>query len=305
MRRKLIQIAGSTQLVSLPREWCKKNNLKKGQELDVVEDGDRILINASSEPSPEIAKLDITNFGDMSARCLHALYKKGADEVHVTFKEPSKIQLIQDAIGKDLVGFEILEQKEDTCVIRYVSGNIGEFDSLMRRTFLLLLTMANQTYEFLRDEKYEALKNTAFLEEANNRFTTICRRYLNKSGREITSKVGPLYYIIEELEKIADQYKYMCQHFYNLKDGKTKLKKNIVAIFGKTCDMIRDFYDAFYKFDPEKVRRLKNVRNQIVDDAHRMFQKNLSHADYWLIYHTLAISTKVFGMTGSLLMLKL
>ena len=33
MKRKVIQIAESTQLISLPRRWAMKCNVKKGDEL--------------------------------------------------------------------------------------------------------------------------------------------------------------------------------------------------------------------------------------------------------------------------------
>lgn len=305
MKRKVIQIAGSTQLVSLPRQWAKRNNIMRGQEIEVLEDGDRIIVMASSEPVTEKAELDITNLGEMTARCIHALYKRGIDELRVTFDEPSKIKLLQDAIGKEAVGFEILDQGENHCTIKYVSGNLEEFDSVLRRTFLLLLTMTSQAYEFLRDGKYEALQNTAFLEEANNRFTTICRRYLNKSGTNFGGKVGPMYYIVEELEKVADEYKYLCQHFYKLKGKNIKLDKGALKIFETATNSIRIYYELFYKFDIDKLKEIKKIRNSIVDESHRIFQRKLNYADYWLAYHTLEITDKIFSMTGPLLVLKL
>jgi len=305
MKRKVIQIAGSTQLVSLPREWCKSNNVKKGQEIEVLEDGNRVIIIASTEPVVEKTELEISELGDMTARCIHALYKKGIDELRLTFNDASKIKIVQDAIGKEAVGFEILEQGENHCTIKYVSGNLEEFDSVLRRTFLLLLTMTNQAYELLRDGKFEALQNTAFLEEANNRFTTICRRYLNKTGKTFEGKTGPMYYIVEELEKVADQYKYLCQHFHRLKGKNIRLNKSVVKLFSVTNDMLRDFYEIFYKFDTEKLTKIKKNRNFAVDEAHKLFQRNLNYADYWLIYHTLAITNRIFAMTGPLLVLKL
>src|SRR3989344_2990489 len=107
MRRKVIQIAGSTQLVSLPRAWAKRNNIIKGQEVEVTEDGNRVVITASSEPVFETATLDITNLDDMAGRALRALYKRGVDEIVVNYDDPKKIALVQESILKETVGFEI------------------------------------------------------------------------------------------------------------------------------------------------------------------------------------------------------
>jgi len=45
MRRKVIQIADSTQLVSLPRKWALKHGIKKGDELNIEEKGSELLVS--------------------------------------------------------------------------------------------------------------------------------------------------------------------------------------------------------------------------------------------------------------------
>ena len=39
MKRKVIQIANSTQLISLPRKWSQKYGVKKGDEITINYDG--------------------------------------------------------------------------------------------------------------------------------------------------------------------------------------------------------------------------------------------------------------------------
>src|SRR3989344_261617 len=294
MKRKVIQIAGSTQLVSLPRQWAKAHNIQRGQEIEVLADGDKIVISANNTPPLEQAEVDISTLGDMVPRFIHALYKRGVDEVKVVFNDPNSIVTVQNAIGNEVVGFEILEQGKNYCIIRYVSGTLEEFDSILRRTFLLLLSMAEQSYEYLKTSNFRELKNTAFLEEANNRFTTICRRNLNKNGSATYSKIGPIYYIVEELEKLADQYKYICQHFYNLNDKSIKLNADALNMFEKANSMLRIFYEVFYKFNTDQLVLIKELRTAVTESVHKMFQKHLSYADYWLLHHSIVIANMVF-----------
>ena len=49
MKRKVIQIAESTQLVSLPRKWALKYGVKKGDEVDVLEEGNKIVVSTGVE----------------------------------------------------------------------------------------------------------------------------------------------------------------------------------------------------------------------------------------------------------------
>ena len=305
MRRKIIQIAGSTQLVSLPRQWAKKHNLQRGQEVEVKEDGSSIIVKADNKPFVETADLDISNIGDLARRCIRALYKRGVDELRVTFKNGSDIITVQNAIDAESVGFEILEQSEKHCTIKYVSGTLHKFDSIIRRTFLLLINMSTQTYDHLRERNFTALRNTVVLEKANNRFTAICRRYLNKCPEEYGKKVGPMYYILEELEKLANQYKYICQHFSRLKNKSVEIEKSTFNLFKTSNDMLRTYYELFYKFDSKKLVKMKEQKDAIFDEGHVLLQKNLNYANNWLIYHALVISSKLFEMTGPLMSLKL
>lgn len=306
MKRKVIQIAGSTQLISLPRKWAVAHNVKKGAELEVQEDGNKVIVSTDTTPAIEKAEIDISDFGDMIPRAIRSLYKRGVDELKVTFKEPEMAAVVQEAIAKEAVGFEILEQGQNYCMVKYVSGVIEEFDSLLRRIFLLLVNMAEDSVSAFRKGNYSHLKNAALLEEANNRFTIICRRALNKRNSAFNfKKLGPVYYIVEELEHIADQYKYICHHFANLSSTNVKLNKEVVDLFESASRLIRLYYELFYKFDTSKIVALKNERNRIIERAHDLFKRKLTYADYWLIHHSIDITNRVFCLLGPYLVLTL
>lgn len=306
MKRKVIQIAGSTQLVSLPRQWAKAHNIQKGAEIDVQEDGNRIIVSADNAPSIVKAEFNISGCQTMVSRVVGALYRKGVDELKIVYDDPELLKEVDDALNKDLVGFEMLEQGDNYCIIKYVAGGIEEFDSILRRIFLLLNNMCDETAEAFRTGQYAKLSNLALLEESNNRFTTICKRYLNKNRGSIQMAVGPMYHIIEELEKIADQYKYICQHFSILgKNSNVKLDKAVLNTFFTANSMMREYYELFYKFSNEKILALKNARSKIIDEAHVHFGRKLSNADYWLVHHSIVLANILFELIGSCLVVTL
>ena len=89
MKRKIIQIANSTYLVSLPKKWCVDNNLKKGEEIDVEPKGGEVTITAEKKIIPTSTEMDITRLDRTSIFfAIRALYKKGYDEIKLTFKNP-------------------------------------------------------------------------------------------------------------------------------------------------------------------------------------------------------------------------
>jgi phosphate uptake regulator len=305
IRRKVIQIANSTQLISLPRKWAQKYNIKKGDELEVEEQGSKISVSTEKGYKTEKVELDISNLGPMILRCVVALYKQGVDEIRVSFNKPELIESVQKAIGKEAVGYEITEQGNDYCIIKHVSGELEDFDPILRRTFLLLISMADESLDSIKKNELNNLKNIAFLEEANNRFTTTCRRLLNKKGYKDARKIGPLYYIIEEIENIADQYKYLCDYFYNLRNKKIKINKDVLELYQETNEMLKQFYELFYKFEKDKLVFIGNQRKILVDRFLHLFEKNSSNIDKLVLHQLFTIMQKTFCLVGPYLVINL
>ena len=304
MKRKVIQIADSTQLISLPRKWCLQNSIKKGDELEVEVDGTKVTVSCRPDAKLEHAEISMKDYGSLVARVLHALYKRGVDEIRVTFEKPDDIILIQSKIKNETVGYEIVEQDSKGCVIKNISSSLMGFDTMLRRTFLLLINMADECAQSLARKDVSLLKNIINLEESNNRFTSLCRRYLNKYGAPDNQKVGPLYRIIEELENIADEYKYLIQGLSKTGED-IKVSKNIITRYETLAQMLRLFYDAFYKFDSKKVTQIGEMRKQVIEDWHRDLATMKGRSEIMLMHHSVVIVQKIFNQLGPLFVLQL
>jgi len=208
IRRKVIQIANSTQLVSLPRKWSLKYNIQKGDELEVEEQGSNILITTDKEkPS---SKTEINFKGrdsDLIHRALSSQYRAGYDEIKIFFEKPLELEMIQNTKNEELIGFEIVEEGRNYLTLKRVSNiEYSEFDPMLRRSFVFLLSVADECLEALKSNDVDGLKNLVFRDKTINKLTNYCRRSLNK--KEIRFKhIGPAYVIIEMLEKIGDGYR--------------------------------------------------------------------------------------------------
>ena len=308
MKRKVIQIADSTQLISLPRKWAVQHGIKKGDELEIQEDGNKILV--STEKGFEVHKVEINTDGldILIPRFIHALYKKGVDEIRLTFNSKDDMQSIQNALGKEAVGFEITNQGNNFVEIKHVSGELEDFEPILKRTFLLLLSMSEQTLEALKTNNWGILPNIAFLEEANNRFTTACRRLLNKKGNASYTPIGPIYYILEDMENLADQYKYLCNHLFELNKkikGNKSVSKNVIGYFDKVDRILKEFYDIFYKFDKNKLVDIAKKRKELVKELYAVLENSNKVMDRIVVHYLISITQKIFCFIGPYLVLKM
>jgi phosphate uptake regulator len=303
MKRSVIQLAGRTLLVSLPAKWADANGVKKGDELEIVEDGHRLIVNTEAKSNIETAEFNADAVGDLLKRYIYALYKKGIDEIKINYSDSKTSDAIREIVLNETVGYEIVSQTPKTCIVKLItSGSITEFDNLLRRTFLLLISMAEEAEATIKNKDFGHLTNIALLEKPNNRLTTICRRSLNKWGTETYKKIGPIYYIVEELENIADEYKRLCNNLANLKN--VTLRPEVLNTLNKTNASLRQFYEVFYKFDINKIDTLHNAREVLIKTAHELIEKNkLSPAEFYVVHHSIIILQEILCMIGPYLVL--
>lgn len=274
MKRKVIQIAESTQLVSLPRQWAKKYNVKKGDELEVtVKDN---ILEVSTEKKDQLSEItiDITQLDRTSVfYALRSAYRRGFDIIKVKFNNKTTMHyrtgekvLVSSLLHQELrrwVGMQIIEQKENYFVYKSISKpSFEEFDLMLRRTFLLLMDACDEFVKAVGEK--DALTLGAMDEKFYNIliFITYCQRLLNKIGYSEKYKNSLLYVLLVNMNKIGDILRYGARDAINLQKVNPKTTAVLKDIFGT----VRIYYDLFYKFDLTKFTQIYKVRDTILRD---------------------------------------
>jgi phosphate uptake regulator len=271
MKRKVIQLAGKTLVVSLPNKWAKKYGIKKGDDVDVLDKEGNLLI--SLEYNSAIKKLAVHLEKDepIFQRYLVMAYVKGCDELEITSANLICIDEIKKSLNKFL-GFEIVEQSERRVLIKMISELVeGEFDSILRRTFLINKAMGTDLSEALRSKNIYSLKNIAGIEETNNKFTNFCLRTIHKSINIDKEKAIFLCLTIDGLEKIADCYRDICLSIN--KNLINKIDKKITDYLIEINKLYDSYYNLFYNFKPETVRDIRNKRTELIEEGNELFKE--------------------------------
>ncbi|NQV08463.1 phosphate uptake regulator PhoU [Candidatus Woesearchaeota archaeon] len=294
MKRKVSKIGPATLMVSLPAPWVKRYNINKGDEIDLEEKGNKIIVSAKKEKS--IGKVNISSkeLGMFDRNFISYLYQKGYDEIRVEFDDVKIFNIIQDKISK-LMGFEIVNQTQNSCTIKSISTVLEtEFDSILRRTFLILVEMANSSYEAFEENNYQKLKEISAMEITIDRLTDFLKRILNKNGYKEEEKLTFIYCIIRDLEKVGDIYRDICNEYA---DKKTKISKETLNLFKETNNLFELFYRLFYKFDKKAVVMLHKEKNRLMKKANELFEKQQKQ-ELKLIHNIMNLTTIVFDLYG-------
>ncbi len=243
-------------------------------------------------------KVNAVDINLFAFRSLCAVYKSGYDEVELQIGDGSSIKDLSRQMTAMLPGYEIVDQFSNTCVIKNISKGLdSEFDTILRKIFLITKTMASNTLTALKDKKISKLDDTLTYEETANRFCNFCERMLNKRGYKDAEKTSFVYNIIWELEKVSDELKYMNIYLLNKKNA--RLSPELLDIFENVIEMLNTFYEAFYKYDPKKIQKIAEMRKKLISELNNRFEDK--KADPKIIHHLINMTQMIFNMMGSYL----
>ncbi len=259
MKRKAVQHGPSSLTVSLPSRWVKNNNVKKGDELNVDEVGTVLKVYPGKQQLlTKKTRVDFSNIDQEAIRViLSVLYEAGHDEIIISFKDSETIKTIQRTISPTLLGYEVIEQRDNVCVVKNVTGDhVSELNMLIRRAFLVTLSLAENSLQEIKKKKREKLEELLVLEKTNNKLTNYCHRLLNKKPWK-DKKIIYTYLIIWVFESICDDYRDLIKTI--LKNKKMNFTKDFFRKYNEINNLLRGYYDLFYKYSDEEFMKLRRA----------------------------------------------
>ena len=290
MRRKVSKIGPSTLMISLPSKWTKKYNINKGSELHIIEEGKSLRI-LTENLSKLNTTLDISNLNKRVIEWyISALHKSGYDEIKIIYNSAEQIEIIKSLIKNLLTGFAIVDQNEKFLIIKQISSDQEqEFNSVLRRAFMITLSLGKQTLDYLKNPKNKQL--ILDLEMTNNQLTNFCQRILNKNAYKDITKICFYYVTIWNLEKIADDYKYIVQDYDN------KPNKEIIELLNRTNKYLESYYKLFYQFDINELNNLNLESENLKRDLKSV------KTDSLILHHLHNLITKISDFSSSMIIL--
>jgi phosphate uptake regulator len=251
--------------VTLPKEWVRQGKLDKTRlvELEIV--GNKIIISPQRDVQERVV-ISADSYNNSMIKVLQGLYRLGVDEIKLEVGDSKLLEEASEIISQKLIGYEIMEQKEDYIVIKDITKESREdFKTVLRRVFILLLELS---------ESREAAKIRT-LDRNIKRLINYCQRILIKEGHTEYLRI-PLYYLIlDQLEKIGDELKWALG---------VRMKKEQAELFEQTVEMLKTAYGIFYKFDSGKFNQYAYKAYQLKNEI--KFGESVEMADIHL--HNLA-----------------
>lgn len=281
MRRKVIQIADSTQLVSIPRKWALSHGIKKGDELDVEEVGSTIVISTEHKNVTRRISINIGNMDrDSLLYAIRAAYTQGFDEITLTFdnnqtedfrrkKTVNTLDVINQEVSR-LNGVEVFSQTKNSCIIKSISIDTErEFDNLFNRILYLVRETMGEYLDAYENGRKDALPNIESKHDLISKFVYYCERILSKGIYKDVNKTKNLATLLNYLDLCVDSIKYSARLVINQPH---KPSADTLKHFREVHEQFMAFIKLYKKFSHDD---LKRINQQLINSGDE-FEKLLA-----------------------------
>ncbi len=315
MRRKIIKQGHSTLTITLPSKWAKNYNLKAGDEVNLIEKENGLLLTSEKKNEYSKAEFDISGFDIPTIwKYFMAVYREGHDELKVNFKQNEKfdspykyfvthkldlkygkemhkknpVEFLHDIVSR-FIGWEIINYERDYVIVKDMSEpSSKEFDNALRRIFLLIEQMTEEIYEALEKGRAEHLSHIHDIDVNLDKFHDYCIRILNKVGNKDSKKTSLTVSTLLFLELIGDEFKQISHHL--LYDFKKSSYKNVIELTQSIKKQFELYYDFFYKFDKEKIIEASNLDKDRYFSVSEQYKKINTEGEREVFHHLRVIS---------------
>ena len=315
MKRRVIKQGHNTLTITLPSEWVKKFNINAGDEVELNETDEGIVLTSEKHQSGlkraefDISKMDVPTIW----KYFMSVYREGYNELKVRFNPGLKLespykfitqhrfdlryhkniekkpltQALQGFVDR-FIGFEIVEHGKNFILIKDMGELTSkEFDNSLRRVFLLFQQMAEETLSAIEKSNFSDLIGLHDIDINLDKFHDYCIRILNKVGNK-KKKCSLLFSTLYLLEMAADEFKNIGIHLTN--DFTQSKFKNIKILAEFVKEQIDNYYDLFYKFDEAKVKKISELDQKTYLEVPKMYKK--ANEDEKEIFHHLRMISR-------------
>jgi len=297
MKRKVVKHGPATYIVSLPSKWVKEFKIEKGSELEVEEFGDKLLVTLGREKLGNELSVDVSGLHPrLVDRLLVRAYQKGYDRVSLKYDNPEVFKVVQERIY-ELMGFEVIEQKDDSCLIQSITSNVElDFNESLKKAFVSVIDMGKICYDSFLNKDEKSLGIVSNRDSEVNKFCYFCLRKINKGHHPVDPlQLTVTYYLIEVLEHVGDRYKVLAKNFGGLR---SRNKKQILDLLGSTNELMSFSYRYFYNPSKKTANEVFDLYKDVTRKVFGFYEKGLNKTEISILFLLRNLAVLIYRFTA-------
>lgn len=244
MKRKLVRQGKSALTITLPAQWANRYNLKAGDEVELVEDGQSMVVTTGPlDYRFKSLALHVDGLNNLTLnRHLDEFYRLGAQEVILTFekgilsnyKDGKELRIdgyIKEKIDR-FIGMEVFSQTSSKMVLQSLlhGEDLEKIEPVRNRIFFLIKELLDEFRQAM-DHEFSTFHSVMDMRHENIvKFINYYLRLLNfsKLPEEQKSRLFSLFTLIS---LVLDKLRHTSSKVNEMKHITDKVKQRLGSIF--------------------------------------------------------------------------
>ena len=303
MKRRIIK-QKTAYTLTLPIHWIRQYHLKSRDEVDIEEESDALVIRTMKRNETEEISLTLEKSTAHYIRIMiENHYLKGFDIINIKYAEKQAFQIIQKVVS-NLIGFEILEQKESECKIGATSpASAEQFRTLLNRSFNIIVYTQQVVEEDIGKNEFPNILEIENQSNDARRFLLYCTRAIHKTMIVSRRDESFMHLLLERLILIIHDHYYLYKKIHKINDP--KIRKEIKDIYKKSNEMFHLFREMYNKKDLKGFATINQYWEDIYFKEGQKLSKKCTEEESIIIYHSMHLAKMIFLISQpNLIMLK-
>jgi len=262
MKRSLIQLSPSTSVVSLPSSWIKKNKLNKGDEIEIEEKENKIIVSSSKDVSKKEITIDLNKApGRLMWTIIDGAYVNGYHSIILQTKDQEQTDFMTKVV-RYFPGMIIHSERKNRIEFRDISSDSEEeLDNILSRIFNMNIALIEDCIEAVKTKDNHTLERVKYRDYNINSYVSYYLRKINKFGYKEMSKVGAMHSYIKIIEMISDK---LCVLFEGIVKEKIDARKEI-NVFNNILEVYKNIQRIHFGYSQEKLKQLEVERQKLME----------------------------------------
>lgn len=283
--RKIIAFGNGGYVITLPRNWIQKHNLKKGDLLAIDEGSGQLTFSASHDEQKKEEKTIIIEAGDKKLDRLHteivSAYLNNYNMIEIISKNGLTNSVEIKEILRDLAGMEIMEQTSTRMVAKdLISIRDVSIENIIRRIDNIIRGMIEDVIRCIQGEDHS--ENIFQRDVDVNRLYYLASRIINNALKNpVVARVfnkdafqlSADQLILIRLEKIADRQKRIARYLKEI-----RMNKEIMKELGQLYQEIKKAYysimEAYYTKNRKIAIDIEVTNKQRIKNSISFLERN-------------------------------
>lgn len=294
METRKLQLSGhSTYILSLPKNWIRARNIKKGDKvrLKLQPDGTILLLPSKTEKKRNEISVTISETDDSLFRKFMGLYLAGYQVIDLKLKgemdDPER-RTIRKMVQR-ISGLEILDENEDSIVIHDLfDSSLFSPEKAIRRMYLLTKTMLSEAVETFLEGTVELKKDVEMRDDDVDLMNWLINRQYNLILQDISLseklKISPqrglgFLLMAKSMERMGDHALKISRIETPLAKEKEDIREKIDDLTQRMTGNIEDSVSSFFSKDFQSANLVIERVRVIQKEIQELIQNNVMKED--------------------------